>query len=378
MGAFERFFTFEFYIRYLRQNHSEDLNNVHRLKTIIRKKFVKLDAVTELSQCRYKFPDEPDNTYPFDIELDDLVSWTLNGLQRSHIRLDNLHQGLYSGGLPSYEKLKELLLTPFNSLKKYVTPNQKNFAYRFSNLLNPNNIYSVFKWWCNHIDSKPNAINSGNRNIGIKSDPDGSWTNDMDFGLVPFSSPTVAFISDEDTYTIFNTNGNSIKIDEQELSNSLVFCVRIDRDLQGFQYALNNFLTSLRAEQSWWHLTQLKSGVSPGFELVDPAPNLKTKLILSNQYANILDKHNSIIKNLIGLMCFDEIESIKNVLANRSASKISEEAAANVSKRIEDFITRDAELIETNCEFVSKKIKKINEVVKLKQNRLKYAEKYQF
>jgi hypothetical protein len=376
MSSFERFFTFEFYIRYLNKYHVKDLRRIHLLRNIIRNKFIKLNTVKKLSRCRFSFPENPEDKYSLGIELDDLVDWTLDALQRSHISTDNLCFFIEYGGIPFSDRFKEHLFIPYKLLEKYVKPRQRNLAYRFSQLTSQNNINFVFNWWCEHINCKPNDKKDTVLNLGVfkhvrELNEDGSYSVSGCFESVPFLSPSVRFYPKDDNYFIFISNIDSIIINGQELSNSVVLCARFDKKFPDFDKAFSSFENNLSVEHYGWLSEQLQSGVRLNLYLNDSKSSVKQTFESSDQYACILERSDSILKNLIGLMCFDEVHNKENY-------KSKTQAANDVSDKIQKYMLRDASLIEGIFDDISNKIDQIHEVIKFKRNRQKYNEKYKF
>jgi len=106
LDAFERFFIFEFYIRYLKSHQGQDLIKIQKLEKLITKRFTELDIILVLSKYDLVFDDDPENTYKTDINMYELVNWTLDSIQNSYIRAPRKtrHHGIILPSLISVSK----------------------------------------------------------------------------------------------------------------------------------------------------------------------------------------------------------------------------------------------------------------------------------
>lgn len=390
-GCFERMFTFEFYIRYLEMNQSQDLQEIQSLNEVVTKEFIDFYKTHNLSGIEFQIPGDTQNQLPTPLDIDSLIAWALDKFQDPPITTEDLPKKIDLSALFFPEYVRNFLSTQILPLKKQVKPSQQQLAYRFYDLTHPNDINAVFHWWANHIDFQSVEKKEVRTDISMKieepkKNDDGSYPPHIVRTAPNFLSPSVLFIK-EDRYCVYSTNSHSIKIDDQELSNSTVLRIRFDKDIQDIHEVLDFFKEYLRFENSNWHSEQIKSESPVGVDLLSCKKATDIPLFeQSDRYAKTISRYDSITKNLLGLMCFDEVKNIKkNPEKNINKDKDKEyiiirEAAKIVSQRIYSItnVTVEFDNVEANYNSVLDKINVIDKVVKLKQNRLKYGETYDF
>ncbi|WP_404357070.1 hypothetical protein [Methylotuvimicrobium sp. KM1] len=387
MGYFERMLTFEFYIRYLEMNRSHDLRRIQRLNKIVTKRFIDFDKTHSLSGIEFKLPSDTQNQPPIPLDIDCLIMWALNKLQSPPISTEDLPKKIDLSALFFPDDVRKFLSTQILPLKKYVKPSQRKLSYRFYDLTHPNGINSVFDWWFNHIDLQSVKKKEVLRDISMKieepiKNDDGSHPSYIVRTAPNFSSPSV-LLNNDDRYRIYSTNTQTITVDGQELSNATLLSIRFDKDIKDIGEAVDLFRAHLRFDNSNWNSEQIKSESIPSFNLIQRKHNSGlVQLDQSNQYAKIITRYDFIMNYIIGLMCFDEVKNTqkshnKNVYED---TKIIKKAAETVSKNIysNKKIIVEFRTVEANYNSIFDKISLIDDIVKLKQNRLKYGEKYEF
>lgn len=351
LACFEKFFIFEFYVRYLRIKRSQDLQKILDLKELIRNKFVESDVMSALSDCKFSFEDTPDITYPIDIKLEDLINWTLNAIQFSECRLDHL-----SDELDSIELQKELvdkLFEPFNDLNDSIDLSQKRLCFLFSDLTEPNDIYFIFKWWSKNTKAYHRDENNMVGKYGVISieEDDGEGGKVYEIVGLPFNSPRI--IVRKDNYDIYHSDHDSVRINGNPLSKSLVLSINFDSDAKNFNRIINEFTNTFELVQSSWYCNQLDSGVLPNFDLNSSSNSIKNK---SKQGYVLIKTHKPISKYLIGLMCYDLIKENHSM---PDAAKAIEVKIARIKPHKANVITQyyyDTEkLITTIDEIIRKK-----------------------
>jgi len=384
MGYFERMFTFEVYIRYLEMNRSHDLRRIQRLNKVVTKSFINFDRTRNLPGVELKLPGDTPNQLPLPI---DIVMWALNKLQSPPITTEDLHKKIDLSVLLFPEDVRKFLFTHILPLMKYVKPSQRQLPYRFYDLTHPNDISSIFDWWFNHIDLQSVKKKETLRDISMKIEEpqknvDGSHPSHIVRTAPEFSSPSV-LLNNDDRYRIYSTNTQTITVDGQELSNATLLSIRFDKDIKDIGEAVDLFKAYLRLDNSNWNSEQTEYEPIPSFDIIQRKHNPGlVQLEQSNQYSKIITRYDFIINYIIGLMCFDEVKNTKkshNINVYEDIQTIKE-AAETVSKKIysNKKITVEFRIVEANYKSIFDKINLIDDIVRLKQNRLKYGEKYEF
>lgn len=385
--CFERMLTFEFYIRYLEMNRSHDLQEIQSLNEVVTKRFIDFDKTHNLSGIEFKLPSDTQNQLPTPLDIDRLISWALNKFQDPPITIEDLPKKIDLSALFFPEYVRKFLSTQILPLKKQVKPSQKQLAYRFYDLTHPNDINAVFDWWINHINFQSVKKKKVRTDISMKieepkKNDDGSYPPHIVRTGTNFLSPSVLFIK-EDRYCVYSTNSHSIKVDDQELSNSTVLRIRFDKDIQDIHEVLDFFKEYLRFDNSNWRSEQIKFESPAGVDLLSRKQATDIALFeQSDRYAKVIHRYDYIIRDILGLMCFDEMKNIKIPPEMKNKDKedfIITEAANVVANRIcKNEVFFEIDTIKESCKSVLDKINVIDEVVKLKQNRLKYGETYDF
>jgi len=371
MGHFERMFTFEFYIRYLEMNRSHDLRRIQRLNKVVTNRLVEFYTVNGLSEFEIK----SDCNIPF--SLDSTIDWILEVIQFNN----NFDKNLTGRSINIFrsmpENLREYILAQIKALKGYVKQNQEPLPYDFYDLARPNNINDVFKWWFEHIDLLAYEQNKIVRDISMKKEElppnaDDSFSDSICRIHPDFLSPSVR-LDDQNLYAVYSTNKHSIKVDGQELSNSIVLCIRFDNDDLEIGEALDLFSAYINIDRSTWQASQSKPESTSKYVRIHGKQYSGFALPhKSDQYAKVIAyRSDSVTKNLLGLMCFDE-----KIKSNKSTPA----AAETISNRIRDSFGLDYSVstIEDDHNDVCKKINTIDQVVKLKQNRLLFNQESPF
>lgn len=149
-------------------------------------------------------------------------------------------------------------------------------------------------------------------------------------------------------------------------------CIRFDNDAQEIGEALDLFAASINSDRSDWHSSHSKTDSTPKYVRIHGKQYSGFALPMqSDQYAKVITRSDSITTNLLGLMCFDE----------KIISNISIPAAAEaISNKVRNSFGLDykSETIHKNYNSVLKKINTIDQVVRLKKNRLLYNEEFIF
>lgn len=308
LDAFERFFTYEFYVRYLRSMRREDLHKILELRELIKKKFIELNIISELSECKYSFDDTPEVTYGLDIQLYDLVDWTLDSIQFSESHLDFLCSQLSSMNPPKH--LVEHLFTPFNELNDTIEPSLKMLCYRFSDLTSQNDIHFVFEWWCQNLKKyfrdEQNLIGKFGVTSIQQNEFEEDWLNGtvVAWSALPFTAPRLILFK-PDHYVIYDSDHHAVSVDGEPLSKSIVLSIQFDADAQNLDDILDKFKNHFYGAQALWYLDQLKSGSYPDFEPRSSKSISDSAIKGSKQNDSLLTEYDSISKYLVGLIFYD-------------------------------------------------------------------------
>lgn len=358
LDLFERFFIFEFYVRYIRSWRRQDLLKILELKELIRNRFVELDVMSALSIGKFGFYYGPEVTYGTYIELHELIDWTLDSIQFSDCRLDYLCSDFCNMNLP--KTLVDQLFTPFKELNDTIEPSLKSLCYRFSDLTTPNDIYFVFKWWSEHTKT---YIRDKRKLVGkfgttfIEVDDSG----DTFYGISDFNFNAPRLISYiKNNYDIYKSDHHEISIDGEHLSNSIVLNIKFDADAQNLEAILNEFKSHFFGAQGLWYFDQLQSGYEPDFKLSSSKSITDSAVTPSTQSYTVLPKYTTISKYLIGLMCYD-------LHKQEGEKKLSlKDAAEDIEIKIARIKPHKANIITQYYYVVQESIDTIYEIIRKK------------
>lgn len=372
MDYFERMFAFEFYVRYLKLNHSHDLRRVQRLNKIVTKRFIDFSQthdISDIGEILRLLPDGMNNQCPDTVDIHYFIRWSLDKLQGLQITTASLNQKLNMSGLFFPKDVLKFIETQIMPLVKYVKPRQKLLAFSFYDLTHPNDLYSVFYWWCKHIDIEPGKEKKKVPDMSMKverliKNDHGSSRCTAVKTLTDFYSPAV-ILNKEDRYSVYSTNTHSIKINDRELSNSTVLVVDFYKNTHLVPEALEDFEKLLLFNHERQH-----SGNNNTYPAI-------MRTIDSSQYAKVIERYDYISRYLLGLLYFDELKksNIKNESPNKNAFN---EDSRTVANKIENNTKLHFELSEIDAGYdeVSRLISIIPEIIELKQKRQRYRKKY--
>jgi hypothetical protein len=376
LEAFERFFTFELYVRYIKSEYGNDLQKIRDLKEKIRSEFIQLNVVSELNECKYFLPEEPETPYPVYVELESLVVWALNSIQLSDCKLYLLDSDLMYAAIP--QEVLDNLFIPFNKFNNDIDSKVKDFAYRFSDLFSQNDLGDVMNWWAEHTDSSFRKENRLLGTYGVTSvsveEKKENGSSGRSFGLSPvsFFAPDMTFFR-QNNYKIYRSNDSKIQADGEVLTNSIVLSVKFDKNFDNLEKILYEYLMLLGGAQTEWYYDQLNDGSYPGFytDFSSPINLLNLKKISGD--SRVLSRTESIVKNLVGLLCYDEYHSSKKEINLPDTAKEVLNKLKEASEKAEKFKCYDNDTIIKYYHDVRKLIGNINKIVENKRK-----ERYDF
>ncbi|MFI3121685.1 MAG: hypothetical protein QX203_17080 [Methylococcaceae bacterium] len=308
LRKFEYFFLFEFYVRYLKNSPNKAFDKLMELKESIRRRFIELQVIDWLAKYTFSFEELPEQRYPLEINLEDLVGWTLNAIQTSDCQLVRLCSDLSSVQL-SKEHLDQLF-TPFKEHKDSIEPALKEVYYQFSHLTSPNDVSFVLDWWLQNIDESFRREQKLLGKLGLASVEKNDWSggnNNEDvvcLSFSPFTAPRVLFF-EKTNYKLYSSNQVEVIMDGQQLANSVVLSIQFDQDSGNMDEILRQFVSRFYARQAGFFLDALDSRTNPGF-----LPRDKSKLVSSiteepNDGYRLITRSDSISKWLFALVYYD-------------------------------------------------------------------------